>query len=181
MIKIKLSKNVLIDTELPELTPDFERGKNLTMEDFEKFVGYQIRIIKAQAEKRYTFGIVYKASSVTETPETDAHNEFVLASELQESLWEYVRSGDRRVYIQHGLIEGIGFKEAGEWVEIVSWPSEAEFELSLPGQPVRKTKVPAGSVYMGVIWKPWAWELVKQGKIRGFSFGGLANRVQVRA
>jgi hypothetical protein len=35
---------------------------------------------------------------------------------------------------------------------------------------------PAGTVLMGVIWEPWAWELVKEGKITGYSIGGSAAR-----
>jgi hypothetical protein len=34
-------------------------------------------------------------------------------------------------------------------------------------------------VFLGVKWKPWAWELVKGGKIRGYSIGGRAERLFV--
>ncbi len=139
---------------------------------------HQMGIWKAEEERRYTFGVVYKASSDTGgTPETDAHNEFVTATELQLATWGHVQAGDRRIYVQHGQIPGLGFKKAGEWVEIVAWPHEQEVELFLPTGERHKSIIPAGSVYMGVIWEPFAWEMVKKGLIRGFSFGGLAGRV----
>lgn len=140
---------------------------------------YRAEIVKADTDKRFTFGVVYKATNLLSRPQTDAHNEFVTASELQETLWEYVRAGDRRIYVQHGMVSGVGYKEAGEWVELVSWPQEVEAVLALPGREATKKTIPANSVWMGVIWRPWAWELVKQGKIRGYSFGGLAGRVNV--
>jgi hypothetical protein len=31
---------------------------------------------------------------------------------------------------------------------------------------------------VGVVWEPWAWGLVKAGKLQGLSMGGSANRVQ---
>ncbi len=37
--------------------------------------------------------------------------------------------------------------------------------------------MPAGTVYMGVIWDDAAWQLVKQGKLGGLSLGGKAIRV----
>lgn len=139
---------------------------------------HQIGIWKAEEERRFTFGVVYKASADSgRNPETDAHNEFVTATDLQLATWGHVQAGDRRIYIQHGQVAGLGFKTAGQWVEICAWPHEQEVELRLPTGERRKSTIPAGSVYMGVIWEPFAWELVKAGKIRGFSFGGLAGRV----
>ena len=136
-------------------------------------------IYKAVAEKRFTYTVVYKASKSITEPIKDAHREFATADELQEALWDYVRLGDRDIYVQHGMVEGIGFKKAGEWVELATIPYEFEAEFKLPGQPIRKSKIPAGSIVMGVIWLPWSWKLVKKGKIRGFSFGGLAGRITV--
>jgi predicted ABC-type ATPase len=36
---------------------------------------------------------------------------------------------------------------------------------------------PAGTVFLGVVWDPWAWQLVLDGKLRGFSIGGKAERI----
>jgi hypothetical protein len=36
---------------------------------------------------------------------------------------------------------------------------------------------PANTAFMGIIWEPWAWSLVKSGKLSGLSIGGKAQRV----
>jgi hypothetical protein len=36
---------------------------------------------------------------------------------------------------------------------------------------------PANTVFLGVRWEPWAWELVKSDKLRGYSIGGRAERL----
>ena len=47
----------------------------------------------------------------------DAHGETIEAGELQESIWDWVRKEDRRIYLQHSE------KVAGEMVEILTWPA----------------------------------------------------------
>jgi len=138
--------------------------------------GVDIDVIKASGERRYTFGVVYKASTETDKS-LDAHKEYVSADELEKALWKYVQSGDRNIYLQHGQLKAIGMMPVGEWVEIVHWPYETDAKFILPGQETITRKIPAGSVYMGVIWNEEAWPLVKAGKIRGFSFGGRARKV----
>ena len=57
------------------------------------------------------------------------------------------------------------------------------YELTVPIQTMSGVAVnhtyPANTVFLGVIWEPWAWELVQQGKIRGYSMGGRGQRVEV--
>ena len=141
---------------------------------------YGLALSKADDEKKYTFSVVYKASGKNRI--TDAHNEFVTASELQKAQWGYVRNGDRSIYLQHQLT-GEGNRRAGEWVDIVSWPYEVSTSLSLPvskdgstEMSKREVVIPADSVWMGVIWEDWAWDKVKRGEIRGFSLGGRTER-----
>jgi len=43
----------------------------------------------------------------------------------------------------------------------------------------QKMKFPADTVFLGVVWEPWAWEMVKSGKLRGYSIGGRAERLLV--
>ena len=137
--------------------------------------GLWVPIVKADAAQRFTLGVVYKAST-KEDPEPDAHNEFTTKEELREAIWDYVRSGSRDVYLQHGLIPGIRFKKAGEWLEIVVWPIDATFSFSFANGTKEERMIPAGSAYLGVKWEQWAWPHVQSGKIRGFSFSGRAKR-----
>jgi hypothetical protein len=137
---------------------------------------YGLHHFSKAAEKQYTFGVMYKASNKGDDPEFDAHGEFVPAEVMQGAQWEYVRAGDRHLYLQHGVA---GIIQVGEWVDLVTWPFEVEAEFSTPsgmGKAVRKSTIPANSVWMGVLWNDDGWKLVKAGKLRGFSMGGWAKR-----
>jgi hypothetical protein len=104
----------------------------------------------------------------------DAHNEWTDSNELQRAVWDYVKSNDRRIRLQHNRDV-----VAGEWVEVMAFP----YELTVPIQTMTGIDVnhtyPANTVFLGVIWEPWAWDLVKSGKILGYSIGGKAERLYV--
>ena len=122
-------------------------------------------------EKRYTLGPMYIPDRL------DAHNEFATADELQKAVWDYVRTGDRQIRLQHNTDI-----VAGECVEVLSWPTEITASMALPSTTLAKSSsvtFPAGTTYMGIVWEPWAWEWVKKGKISGLSMGGFAKRVAV--
>ena len=120
-----------------------------------------------KAEQRYTMGPVYVPNL------EDAHGETIEPGELQTAIWDWVRKGDRRIFLQHSE------KVAGEMVEILTMPMETEMSLTVPNQGVTKYQFPADTPFMGVIWEDWAWDLVKAGKLRGYSIGGQAQRVEV--
>lgn len=120
-------------------------------------------------DRRFTLGPWYVPDSY------DAHGEWTDSTELQSALWNYVRKGDRDIRLQHD-VEIV----AGEWVEALTWP----FPVSVPMLNaetglVTDQEFPANTVFMGVVWEPWAWDLVKAGKIRGYSMGGAGQRVTV--
>lgn len=114
-----------------------------------------------QAEDRYTLAAWYIPGRM------DAHGEWTDADTLQKAAWGYVQSGDRRIRLQHDTSI-----VAGEWVEIMSWPSEVTLQKSDGSL----AAYPAGTVFLGVKWEPWAWELVKEGRVNGLSIGGRAVR-----
>lgn len=122
---------------------------------------------KATTEQRYTLGPLYVPDFV------DAHGEWTDAESLQAGVWDYVKSGDRRIRLQHNR-EVV----AGEWVECMAWPYEVTVPMTNQ-ETGKATKVtfPPNTVFLGVIWEPWAWELVRTGKLRGYSIGGRAERV----
>ncbi len=124
-----------------------------------------IPVIK-QAEHRYTLGPVYVPFR------EDAHKEFTDADTLQKALWNWVRKGDRRIFIQHSD------KVAGEMVEALTWPFPIEADLEVPNQGITKQVFPADTPFLGVVWEDWAWDLVKAGELRGYSIGGRARRVE---
>ena len=122
---------------------------------------------KADNEHRFTLGPWYIPDRY------DAHGEWTDADELQKSLWEYVKSGDRGIRLQHN-------KDivAGEWLEAMSFPVPVTIGMTKDANS-KQVEYPAGTVFLGVQWKPWAWELVKAGKIQGFSIGGAAARIDM--
>jgi hypothetical protein len=125
--------------------------------------------IRKDAEQRYTLGPWYVPNR------SDAHGEWTDPQELQQALWGYVRNGDRDIRLQHNVDI-----VAGEWLEALTMPYEVEFPmLQADSGRVNNVKFPPGTVFLGVQWKPWAWELVKAGEIRGFSIGGTGAGIEV--
>ena len=125
--------------------------------------------IQKNAELRYTLGPWYVPNR------HDAHGEWTDPEELQKALWGYVEHGDRDIRLQHNVDI-----VAGKWVEALTWPHEVEVPMvQADTGAVRKTSFPAGTVFLGVQWEPWAWDLVKKGQIRGYSIGGTGAGVEV--
>lgn len=119
-------------------------------------------------ELRYTYGPWYVPESV------DLHKEWATRDHVQEALWKYVDRGDRDIRLQHNTDV-----VAGRWVELATMPFPVETFVDNGQGVLVKHAYPAGTPFMGVIWEEWAWPLVKDGKIRGFSIGGTAQRVEV--
>ena len=125
-------------------------------------------VSKAEEAKRYTLGAMYIPDRI------DAHGEWTDADELQRAVWDYVKSNDRRIRLQHDRDT-----VAGEWVEVMAFPYELTVPIkTLSGLEVSHT-YPANTVFLGVIWEPWAWEKVQAGEILGYSIGGKAERLYV--
>lgn len=137
---------------------------------------FELGIIQKAEDKRYTFGVLYQATNKASDPVLDTHDEFAFADDLQKAQWDYVRKGNRNVYLQHGGASNV----IGEIVDIVSWPSEVKAEFTHKGKVTKRT-IPANSVWMGVIWTKEAWPAVKDGEIGGLSFGGWAKRISKRS
>lgn len=115
-------------------------------------------------EQRYTFAPLYSPGLV------DAHGEFTDAEELQKAVWDFdYRTPLRR---QHGS------EQIGRIVEMVQWPADYDADLVQPDGSVRKCRLPAGTVYVGVVWNADAWEDVKAGRITGLSMGGTGVRTR---
>jgi hypothetical protein len=125
-------------------------------------------VTKADDAKRYTLGAMYIPDRV------DAHGEWTDADELQRAVWDYVKTNDRRIRLQHDRDV-----VAGEWVEVMAFPYELTVPIkTLSGLEVSHT-YPPNTVFLGVIWEPWAWKKVQEGEILGYSIGGKAERLYV--
>jgi hypothetical protein len=146
--------------------PDSELLKVLVGEEWDRRNAFSTAVCKATDEDRYTLGPVYIPGWV------DAHGDFADDDTLTKALWDWVRKGDRSIRLQHTE------KEAGEMVEIMTWPFAIQTEMIVPGEEARSVRFPPNTPFMGVVWKKWAWDLVKNGDLRGYSMGGRARRLE---
>lgn len=135
---------------------------------------YRSAVTKAVEEKRFTLGPLYPATDAPTLASLDAHNEFVTSDDLQASVWKYMRNNDRRIRLQH--TDGT---EIGECVELMCMPGPVTVPLRLPSGQVVEKSFGAGTPFMGVVWNEVGWPLVQKGAIRGYSFGGMAQRLTV--
>jgi predicted ABC-type ATPase len=135
--------------------------------DLAKSTG-EIETVFKSNEKRFTLGPWYIPDR------QDAHGEWTDSEELQTALWDYVKSGDRRIRLQHRKSV-----VAGEWVETMTWPYPVTVPMKKADGTEANVTYPTGTVFMGVQWEPWAWELVKAGKLTGYSIGGKSERLMV--
>jgi Putative phage serine protease XkdF len=135
--------------------------------DLAKSYGETQTVFKAD-EQRFTLGPWYIPDK------QDAHGEWTDSTELQTALWNYVKSGDRRIRLQHNKNV-----VAGEWVEAMTWPYPVTVPMTKADGTTEDVTYPTGTVFMGVQWEPWAWNLVKAGKLSGYSIGGKSERMLV--
>jgi hypothetical protein len=155
--------------EFQEVTEEVARQifPDVFTEETTKALG-KFDLQKAEGEKRYTLGAMYIPDM------EDAHGEWTDSDELQRAVWDYVRGNDRRIRLQHNRDV-----VAGEWVEVMAFPYSLTVPIKTPeGQDLEHT-YPPNTVFLGVIWEPWAWDMVTEGKIRGYSIGGKAERLFV--
>ena len=149
-------------------------GNTANVEAMRQFVRAEIQtrvskagmVVEKADAKRYTLGPVYVPGVL------DAHGEFTDDDTLQEALWGWMKKDDRSIYLQHSETK------AGEFVELLTWPFPITAAMSLPGEEDRSFDFPANTPFMGVIWEPWAWDLVQNGDLRGYSIGGTARRME---
>ena len=169
--------NDLSDALIMEGDPDtFEitevMARKAAPEAFKKSVsvskGDATLVSKADDERRFTLGPMYIPNRL------DAHNEWTDPDELQKAVWDYMRKGDRRIRLQHNRDV-----VAGEALEVMAWPYEVDVPMVMKDASTQSVTFPANTVFLGVQWEPWAWELVKSDKLRGYSIGGRAQRLLV--
>lgn len=152
--------NITKDAPTPESShvPSTDWSKKPRLATFES-------ISKAlDEEERYTLSPWYVPDSL------DAHDEWTDTKEVQRAFWKYLAQDNRDIRLQHNMDI-----VAGQWVEGCTFPWELTVPVKHPEGDTEYT-FPAGTPFLGIIWEPWAWNLIKQGDIRGLSIGGTANR-----
>lgn len=120
--------------------------------------------VKSDDAKRYTLAPLYVPGR------HDTHKEWMHSDALEESQWNYVRGGDRTITLQH-----MPDVPAGEMVGCITWPYPVRCDLMTGDGVAKSVELPAGTVYMGVIWEPWAYERAKSCLMNGLSLEGFAQ------
>lgn len=131
--------------------------------DMSKAVGSEVA-----AEDRYTLGPLYVPDSL------DAHGEWTDTREIQKAVWQYTRAKQFDIRLQHNTDI-----VAGECVEVLTWPYEVTVPMTKADGTTTDVTFPPGTPFMGTVWEPWAWGLVKEGKLTGYSIGGRAHMIEV--
>jgi 2'-5' RNA ligase len=117
---------------------------------------------------RYTLAPFYLPGTL------DAHNEHTDAREIEKAFWGYMAKEDNRIRLQHNTDI-----VAGRRVDGVVWPLEVTVPLTKADGTQTMHTFPAGTPWLGTIWEPWAWDLIQEGKINGYSMGGTATMLEV--
>ena len=149
------------ELDFPFEAPDVE-----IIEPTTKMANFNVS--KAVEERQFTLGPMYVPNTM------DAHDEWTDDEELQQAVWKYVQSGDRRIRLQHDRDV-----VAGEWVEIMTLPYPTQVPMMKANGTTEPIDFPKNTVFLGVIWNDWAWDKIKKGEIRGYSIGGRAERMYV--
>jgi hypothetical protein len=163
--------NHLFDGDIDLYEVEESELKNVApqvLDEVTKSLTQTFDVSKATEERRFTLGPMYIPNSL------DAHNEWTDDTELQQAVWKYVQSGDRRIRLQHNRDV-----VAGEWVEIMTLPYQTQVPMLKADGTTQPVNFPQNTVFLGVIWDDWAWDKIKKGEIRGYSIGGRAERMYV--
>lgn len=126
------------------------------------------KAIETVAEDRFTLGPWYIPGRL------DAHNEWSDARELEKAFHSYLAKDDRSIRLQHNrdIV-------AGRWVSGMVVPTPYTVPMTKADGSSEEVTYPPGTPFLGVEWQPWAWELIKAGKLRGYSIGGTSERMLV--
>jgi hypothetical protein len=156
------------DVDLDEITvQDLQKIAPQVLDETRE-ISNSFNVSKAVDERQFTLGPMYIPNTM------DAHNEWTDDEELQQAVWKYVQSGDRRIRLQHNRDV-----VAGEWVEIMTLPYPTQVPMMKSDGTTEPINFPKNTVFLGVIWDDWAWDKIKKGEIRGYSIGGRAERMYV--
>lgn len=125
-------------------------------------------LIKAEDERRFTLCCAYPALRPDAAVAADQHRDYVGKEALEEAAWSYLLKS-REV----GLYHQDGTDGAGVVVESYIWRADPWVIKTTSG---REYTVHPGDWLVGIQWDEATWPLIKQGRIKGVSMQGTAER-----
>lgn len=160
------------------------------------------RILKSDAKRRYTLGVVYEPDVV------DSQGDWTDAEEIEKACWNFMRSIQSKSKVTKSVLEVLGLIAKGlqdreavaidisdVWEDIQKaakglgymherWDEGmgdivecyvAPVDFQVGDGMVRK-----GTWLLGVVWAPEYFAKVESGEITGFSMGGRGRRIYER-
>lgn len=126
------------------------------------------KAVTVDEEQRYTLAPFFMPGML------DAHHEHTDANELGAAFQKYMSLPDGDIRLQHNkdII-------AGRRVDGVVWPFEVTLPLTKADGTSTEYTFPAGTPFLGVKWEPYAWDMIKDGRLNGYSMGGTSKRLEV--
>jgi hypothetical protein len=135
------------------------------------------RVVKSEAERRYTLHVVYPADKADVAVALDGHRDFASKAVVEDAAWTWMRRhrkvGAFHTQEQADAAGSVLMDDAAEPVESYIYQGP---DWTLKAADGSEQVVKAGDWCAGFIWSPEAWELVKSGKIGGVSVEGKARR-----
>ena len=137
--------------------------------DLEPWDGTSIagRLIKSEAERRFTLVVGYPSSKPDANVAADGFKDFAGSEAVENAAWSYMLKSR-----QVGLWHQDGTEGAGDVVE--SYIYRGPDWVIKAGD--SEYTVQRGDWLLGIQWNEDTWPLVKSGKIRGVSMQGSATR-----
>lgn len=126
----------------------------------------ECRVVKAQAEQRYTLGLAYPAMRPDVSVAADGHRDFASPEALEKCAWEYMTK-----YRDIGMFHRAGTEGHATVVESYVYRGP---DWHVPGADY---VVKAGDWLLGTVWDEHGWDLVKAGLVNGWSPEGGAKRI----
>lgn len=128
------------------------------------------RVVKTQAEQRYSLGLAYPAMRLDAGVAADGHIDFVSPEALEQTAWNWM-SKQRTISLFHTQ----GSSTDGHATAVESYIYRG------PDWEVGDTVIKAGAWLLGTVWDEYGWALVKARKVNGWSPEGGAKRARPSA
>ena len=122
-----------------------------------------LEVVKSAAEQQYTLGLAYPVNRVDASVAADGYRDFVGPEALERTAWRWMKES-RDINLYH--TDGTG----GHATVVESYIYRG------PDWTVDNTVIKAGDWMLGAVWDDHGWNLVKSGKLRGWSPEGGARR-----
>lgn len=128
-----------------------------------------VQVIKSAEERRYTLGLAYPAMRPDSAVAADGHIDFVGEETLEKTAWEWMaKYRDVNLHHQNGT-DGHATVVESYIYRGPNWTIRSPMDG-------KSYVIKSGDWLLGTVWDEYGWQLVKSGRINGWSPQGGARR-----